>query len=262
MSDKTGFGNTLRAVYDQRLFSTQEWKPGYDHQTARGHELWSLNHQKRDWLQGKVQIMSKLIQMNGYSSYLEIGGQPWSDRSTCSQIQCGVKHTVDPSKQEGEFPRRVGDTGMHFGLYSDDFFSQNPDNRYDIVFIDGYHEHQQVRRDIEGSLRALNPGGIILLHDMVPLTRDLEVSPINAGTCWRAFADLRASREDLEMHTLVPPWGTEDSLGIIRRGSQQRFSEPIFYTYEFLLSNIEHLMSLIDLDDFYRIYIDPTPEGK
>jgi hypothetical protein len=257
MRDKTSFGNILINVYNSNLFGKNEWRPGFENQRVNGHVFWSMNHGGREWLQGKTQIINKLIQLYSYKSYLEIGGQPWSEGSTCAKIMCDSKHTVDPNKREGDFPRASGDSGVHFGLLSDDFFEQNPDKRYDIVFIDGYHEHHQVMRDIENSLSVLSDGGVIILHDMVPLTRDLEISPLNAGTCWRAFADLRATREDLEMNTLVPPWGTEDSLGIIRKGSQKLFDRPITYSYEFLLENIDALMSLIDLDEFYKVYVDP-----
>lgn len=260
MQDKTGFANILRIVYNNKLFSTNDWRPGYEQQKINAHIYWSLHHKGRDWLEDKAQIINKLIQLNGYTSYLEIGGLPWDERSTYLKVQCNLKHTVDPLKNEGDFERHPGDVGTHFGLKSDDFFANNPENKYDIVFIDGYHEHQQVKRDIENSLHALKEGGIIFLHDMIPLTRDLEIGASNAGTCWRAFADLRASREDLEMHTLVPPWGTEDSLGIVRFGKQKLLQNTGEYSYEYLLRNLEDIMLPIDLDTFYNIYIPPKNE--
>ena len=145
----------------------------------------------------------------------------------------------------------------HYVMTSDKFFEIHGDSKkYDIIFIDGWHEHQQVKREIEASLKCLNENGIIVLHDMVPLTRDLEKDFRRTGTCWRAFAEFRKN-PDLKMDVLVPPWGTEDCLGFIQKGSQNTFNKKIDYNYEFLLENIEDLMSLIDLDVFYKEYIIP-----
>ena len=40
------------------------------------------------------------------------------------------------------------------------------DNFFDLVFIDGSHYYQDVRRDIELALRILKPGGIICGDDL------------------------------------------------------------------------------------------------
>src|SRR5262245_7147248 len=36
---------------------------------------------------------------------------------------------------------------------------------FDLVFIDGNHNHQYVKRDTENALRNLNPGGVLAWHD-------------------------------------------------------------------------------------------------
>jgi len=53
---------------------------------------------------------------------------------------------------------------------SDDFFKTNTE-KFDVVFIDGLHEHSQVQKDFENSLNFLNGGGVILFHDMLPKNR-------------------------------------------------------------------------------------------
>ena len=135
-------------------------------------------------------------------------------------------------------------------MMSDEFFEKNAGKKkFDLVFIDGYHEHQQVLRDITNSLECLTENGTIVLHDMLPPTRDLEA--INrTGTGWRAFADLRASREDLTMFTCPPPWGTEDGLGVIRRGKQDIFTKDVEYDYDFFLENRNQLMNIITPTEF------------
>lgn len=52
-------------------------------------------------------------------------------------------------------------------ITSDEFFQSNPD-KFDIVFIDGLHTYDQVRRDVVNSINYLQEGGAIALHDMLP----------------------------------------------------------------------------------------------
>jgi predicted O-methyltransferase YrrM len=52
-------------------------------------------------------------------------------------------------------------------MTSDDFFRINKD-KFDVIFIDGLHTYQQVRKDIINSMKCLNPGGWIAMHDMLP----------------------------------------------------------------------------------------------
>jgi hypothetical protein len=53
-------------------------------------------------------------------------------------------------------------------MTSDAYFAANPEARFDVIFIDGLHLYDQVRRDLVNALAALNPGGWIALHDSFP----------------------------------------------------------------------------------------------
>eukprot|EP01034_Spumella_vulgaris_P040549 gene40549-50156_t len=55
---------------------------------------------------------------------------------------------VDPSKG-----------GTH-RMTSDDFFAQNTEF-FDVIFVDGLHEANQVFRDVTNALKWLNPGDYI-----------------------------------------------------------------------------------------------------
>jgi len=255
--DKTCFGQLLRSARNVHT-GVDDWKPVFALQRNNAMAVWQEYHQNRVWLEDKEAVINKFIDLHKCKSYLEIGGQPFAgERSTYYKVNCEKKDSVDPDPnipEDVELPN--GST--HYKLTSDDFFESIEDTEklYDIVFIDGWHEHGQVLRDINGALNHLTDNGTIILHDMVPLTRDLEKDPHRTGCCWRAFADLRATRKDLDMSILVPPWGSEDSLGIIRKGSQKLFDKELEYNFDFFLDNIEDLMNLIDLDTFYKKYID------
>src|SRR6266542_1178180 len=108
----------------------------------------------------RIEISNSLIAKNGYHSYLEIGvntpAQPgWSHDS----IVVATKHGVDPNpKAKATFP-----------VESDEFFASHIKQKYDIVFVDGLHIFEQAYRDIVNSLKWLNPGGIIVVHDCNPV---------------------------------------------------------------------------------------------
>lgn len=53
-------------------------------------------------------------------------------------------------------------------MSSDEFFKVNS-NTYDVIFIDADHNFNQVKKDLENSLKILNKYGIIILHDTDPI---------------------------------------------------------------------------------------------
>ena len=53
-------------------------------------------------------------------------------------------------------------------MTSDAFFETWGGEGFDVVFIDGLHLYEQVRRDFDGALKVLKPGGWIAIHDMLP----------------------------------------------------------------------------------------------
>lgn len=139
-------------------------------------EMWS-----RHWL------VRELIAGRGYTRYLEIGCR---DDETFATVDAPeLKVGVDPV------------SGGTHRMTSDDFFAQNTDT-FDIVFIDGLHEHRQVVRDVENSLAVLRPGGVIVMHDCNPRDQHEAAFPFSPvghwnGNTWRAFVDIRM-RSDVD----------------------------------------------------------------
>src|SRR5262249_24359233 len=60
------------------------------------------------------------------------------------------------------------ESGGTHRLTSDQFFLECGGRKFDIIFIDGLHTYEQVRRDVINSLRHISVGGWIVLHDMFP----------------------------------------------------------------------------------------------
>jgi hypothetical protein len=143
----------------------------------------------------RIDVINGLIRARGYKRYLEIG----CHLDACfSAVEAAEKVGVDPV------------SGGTLRMKSDEFFDRNVDT-FDVVFIDGYHHHDQAWRDIRGSLAILNPGGAIVMHDCLPPDAAHEALDL-CGTVWRAFAKARCL-PDLEAFTGAFDYG----VGIIRR---------------------------------------------
>ena len=200
----------------------------------------------------RIALVNHMIGVNGYRSYLEIGVRRKS--AMHEEIHCESRISVDPDPAaEADYP-----------MPSDEYFA-TLDHRFDIVFIDGNHTGDQVERDLVNALSRLNPGGVILLHDMNPPTRFhgravYEVSgelPSWNGTSWKGYAALRKKRPDLTMHVVDTDWG----VGIVHPGSQQTYSGRCA-TYDDLARDRRAVLNLISVSDFLRLYAKPlTKDG-
>jgi len=186
-------------------------------------------------MQYRKDLINFFIEKFDYTSYLEIGVK--LETKTFLHIQCMEKEGVDPN----------GCT-TH-SMTSDKFFEMIPaDKKWDIIFVDGFHEKTQVKKDIENALLHLNENGTIVCHNVNPKERWL-LDEQYCWNAWEAFAELRATRPDLEMHGV-----SFDHLGYIRKGSQTLFTKPIESSWNFLENNRKELMLEQTVEDLYKIY--------
>ena len=101
----------------------------------------------------RTDIINRLIEKHKYKSYLEIG---IGDAVNYRLINCENKSNVDPCFDNYDSQA----TAMVINrCTSDEFFSKNTE-KFDIIFIDGLHEYEQVYRDIINSLNALQQNAI------------------------------------------------------------------------------------------------------
>ena len=149
-----------------------------------------------DWSKypSRFEIIQNIIEFKKYKSYLEIG----CDRNqSFSNINIDKRVGIDPV--EG---------GTH-KMTSDEFFYNNND-KFDIIFIDGLHQYEQVIKDIKNSLNCLKKNGLILLHDCLPRTIWNQVYPrINSdwnGDVWKAIVECR-TYENIDTYTCIADRG-------------------------------------------------------
>jgi hypothetical protein len=178
---------------------------------------------------------NSIISRRGYTRYLEIGV---SNGGTFYNVECEIKHGVDPHNKDMLFP-----------VTSDKFF-ETCDTIYDIIFIDGDHECNQVLRDIDNSINHLSPNGIILIHDTKPHTELMQRVPqpetlceygLWTGDVWKAIAKFRSIRNNFTVKTLDIQLG----MTILERGEGTLIKIPDELTYEWYLVNQDYILNLV-----------------
>ena len=190
-------------------------------------------------------LINYIIDKNKYTSYLEIGVQDYE--SNCAKINASYKVAIDPA------PRGKCD----FVGTSDEYFeSISSDVMFDIVFIDGLHHSDQVLKDIDNSLKHLNPGGTILVHDCLPETQHNQLREDHGGEwtgdVWKSIVYLKGRRADLDIKVVDHDWGC----GIIQRGSQTLIDKLELEDIQWSLfeEKRNEIMSVISEQEFLKIY--------
>lgn len=147
----------------------------------------------------RFELINKFIEQRNFTSFLEIGTY---SGITTNNVHAPVKVSVDPDPN----------TPATFHMTSDDYFASATDT-FDIIFIDGLHEHDQVYRDIMNSIRHLNKNGVIVLHDCLPTTEKMQAHYTYSytgqpwtGDVWKAFVKARTELP-FEMYTIMTDMG-------------------------------------------------------
>tara|TARA_R110000744_G_scaffold63869_2_gene131384 strand:- start:7682 stop:8338 length:657 start_codon:yes stop_codon:yes gene_type:complete len=207
-------------------------------------------------------IINRISTARGYKDYLEIGQQ----KGQCfREIRIENKEGVDPKPKD-----KLG-VACKYHMTSDDFFKHEVgDKVYDMVFIDGLHIREQVLKDVQNSLKHLRPNGTIVLHDCNPPTERHQVTSDNPidrthrracrgpiqhgewnGDVWKAFLDLRTTRDDIQMYTV----DTDCGCGVIQFGKQDLYVDELesnngLYTWSYFEKNRKSILNLLSTEDF------------
>lgn len=79
-------------------------------------------------------------------------------------------------------------------------------HRMDISLVDGWHTYRTAYRDLVQMFDLLNDGGVLVVHDCLPLTRDGASPAFRRGEWWgesyRAFLDFVLQNPSLDYVTL------------------------------------------------------------
>jgi len=189
----------------------------------------------------RFEIIQKIIDKKKYENYLEIG---CDQDSNFSKIKIKNKIGVDPL------------SGGNLKMKSDDFFIQNK-IIFDCIFVDGLHTYEQVREDILNSIKFLDPNGVIIVHDCLPLKIWNQIVPRIYGhwngDVWKAIVEARTMK-DIDTYTCKADHG----LGIIfKRPNRNLLSLKIdnFKKLKFkdYYTNHKNFMNIIEANDIDQL---------
>ena len=189
----------------------------------------------------RLEIVQNIINKKNYNSYLEIG--TFKDE-LFGFVKCKNKIGVDPV------------WGGNVKKTSDNFFAENT-QKFDLIFIDGLHHYEQVKKDIINSIKFLNKGGIILMHDCMPKDYFYQAVPRCQydwnGDTWKAFLEFRI-KDDLDTYCCYADQG----IGVIlkrKNRNKLNLNNIEFSKFDFneLAINYLKYLNIIEYEDLIEI---------
>ena len=192
----------------------------------------------------RVSFINKAVAKFKNCKYLEIG-VAGNQVFNSIPLKMTNKYGVDPI------------AGGNFRMTSDKFFENNQNLKFDVIFIDGLHHYDQCQKDCINSMKQLNPGGIIFLHDLLPRCEMEQVAPQAWGTwtgnVWKVAVELsRSLNIDFKICNI------DHGIGILKLkdGFEYKkldlkdatFDEFLNFKKELNIINSEEALDFIDLD--------------
>ena len=180
----------------------------------------------------RVATVNHLISISGglNARYLEIG---CASNALFDSVASIDKTGVDPS---------IGGTHR---MTSDHFFENNQ-KTFDVIFIDGLHEYEQVHRDTINAINSVEVGGYIAFHDFLPSTwKEHHVPRISdswTGDCWKLAVQLTESK-GIEFVILDIDYG----VGLMKKLSD-----------DWNIPNVTEDLKTAEFDHFVRV-VDKLP---
>lgn len=163
-------------------------------------------------------------------TYLEIG--VYNPDHNFNLIAIQSKVSVDPDNNAGAMIK----------MTSDDYFKTFPEKKYDLIFIDGLHHADQVKRDIENSFNCLTENGVIVLHDCNPPTEKTTCVPRGEQREWCGDVYRTICQIESEKFTVDFDYGC----CVIR--DKVAFSDAVI-TWEQFNANRKELLNLITVEE-------------
>lgn len=199
-----------------------------DNQQADYHhalsELFMCDVREKFWSCDYYDLFSRIHKQHQPRIYLEIG---IATGKSLALVRSGTRTLgIDPvlAVQGSLFFHSPESVPQLYDMTSDDFFATTDVVKemgqpcFDVAFIDGLHNFDQVLRDFINLEKYAGKDSVILIHDCLPIDPQVATRERNTvfwtGDVWKIIPCLRAIRSDLEIVTLpAAPAG----LAMIRR---------------------------------------------
>lgn len=199
----------------------------------------------------RYDLTNYLIEQYNFVDYLEIGV---AFGKCVRNVKVKNKDAVDPVVEVN-----VRCPEINYEMTSNEFFALEKiqNKKYDVIFIDGLHETTQVDIDIQNSLKHLNEGGFILLHDCNPVSYESQLVPRQAtawnGDVWKSIVKLRCSDVDLDINVVDTDYG----VGVISKGKNKKidkFTLDECLDWNTFSDNKKYILNLIGPGKFFEKY--------
>ena len=115
-------------------------------------------------------VLRRLTKLYPRARYLEVGV---NRGVTFDRVPAARKVAVDPVFAFDVEARRAETTGVEYHeVTSDQYFGTiaEPDQQFDVIYLDGLHVVEQTLRDLMNALHHLAPNGVIVIDDTRPPT--------------------------------------------------------------------------------------------
>jgi SAM-dependent methyltransferase len=186
----------------------------------------------------RIAFINKAVQNFKECKYLEIG---------CENNLCF--HSVAAKDKIGIDPV----SGGNMKITSDDFFKNNT-IIFDVIFIDGLHTYEQVRKDVVNSLRFLKNGGFIFLHDMIPRSfLEEHVSRLQniwTGNVWKVGIEL-AKTNNIDFYVI----NADHGVGVLKKKQDTQLYDDYINLKDLKFKDFLYLNEIIN-------YINPEEAIK
>ncbi|MCK9446502.1 class I SAM-dependent methyltransferase [bacterium] len=233
---------------------TYNLKEFYQYDTFKS-VLWGAFIKGKNMYSNRTNIINTLFEKYNFDNYLEIG--VYLPENNFNYIKAKLKHSVDNLEN-------CKDLYTHW-MTSDEFFKNHVGNqKYDVIFIDGLHEYEQVYKDVKNAINHLNSNGFILLHDVNPLVEENTIpydqflaNPISRwnGTVYKAFVRLKEELIDWSCFSVEEHSG---GIGVITKRSlvyNERLNKPYqyYFKWENFDKNKQNILSMIPFNDYIKL---------
>ena len=210
-------------------------------------------------MNASAELSNYLINKLNFRSYLELG--LGIEAPTFNLVNAHYKRGVDVVRP------RTQCLGNFSEMTTDEYFDSDVHDdlrivgKFDLIYIDASHDHKNVDKDFENSLKCLSKNGIILMDDIFPPAEDWQEmprtkrTPGHCGDCWKSFLKLRCTRKDLSMYTVKfdNNWCAN---GIVWYGGQELFHDGVldeFLEYSYFENNTDNILNFINDEELDNI---------
>lgn len=201
----------------------------------------------------RTDLLNHLVEKHELFSYLEIGVQV--PELNFDKIKCPYKIGVDPDPQARATIQKTSDEYFQFEINQNQQFP-NLQKKYDLIFLDGLHTAEQVKKDFENALKVLSPNGYVVLHDCNPEKEEHTIVPRPTKTGhWNGDVYKFACEIGVYFHKFNVV-DIDNGCGVWNNAADDLITNKTYFfppAWEYFDKNRKELLNLISWNEFIKL---------